>query len=140
MASVTCRHCPAVLHRVVIAELDEWGWADENGHRFGDDPDLAHCLPDPYAYLAALGERSVTTVKAGRKRVPAPGSHAAGLEYSALKVRLDFGGTFHQHCPREWPAYGGPPAPVCCGWPGWLRPSGWECRQCGAAMAVKSAA
>ncbi len=32
---VTCRHCLAVLHRVAIQELDEWGWADENGSRFG---------------------------------------------------------------------------------------------------------
>src|SRR5258706_6036715 len=42
---VTCRLCPAVLHRVALPEPDEWGWAGEDGRRFGDDPDVAHLKP-----------------------------------------------------------------------------------------------
>ena len=59
MIGVVCRHSPADLHRVAIPELDEWGWADADGQRFGDDPDVAMLKPDPYAYLAALGERCI---------------------------------------------------------------------------------
>lgn len=135
MTGVTCRHCPAVLHRVAVPELGEWGWADAQGSRFGDDPDVAMLKPDPYACLAALGERCITGKGKGRQ----VDLRAAG-EYSMLKVRLDFGGTFHQHYPRELPAYDGPPAPEHCGRPAWLRPSGWQCRQCGAALAAERAA
>lgn len=134
---VTCRFCPAVLHRVAIPELDEWGWADEQGQRFGDDPDLAHCGPDPWAYLNELGERCIRGK--GKKAVL---DLAAAREYSMLKVRLETGGTFHEHYPKPGaePAWDGPPVPEHCGWPGWLRPSGWQCRQCGAALDVESAA
>jgi hypothetical protein len=134
MAGVTC---PAVLHRVAIPELDEWGCADDAGSRFGDDPDLAHCGPDPWAYLNELGERCIRGE--GKKAVL---DLAAAREYSALKVRLETGGTFHQHYPKPGaePAWDGPPVPEHCGWPGWLRPSGWQCRQCGAALAMESAA
>jgi hypothetical protein len=135
MTGVTCRHCPALLHRVAIPELDEWGWADEQGSRFGQDPDVAMLKPDPYAYLAALGGRCVTGKGKGRLV-----DHQAAAEYTMLKVRLEMSGTLHEHYPREQPAYEGPPAPEHCGWPAWLRPSGWQCRQCGAALALERAA
>jgi hypothetical protein len=61
-------------------------------------------------------------------------------ECSALKVRLDFGGTFHQHYPASLPSPYEGTVPHCCGWPGWLRPSGWQCRRCGAVLAVECAA
>jgi hypothetical protein len=43
------------------------------------------------------------------------------------------GQPFHEHYPA-----GSPPSPLRyqgtrpehCGWPAWLRPSGWHCRQC----------
>jgi hypothetical protein len=63
---------------------------DTSGSQLGDDPDVAHLQPDPYAHLAALGER----ILAAPKGKP---DYAAGREYSALKMRLDFGGTFHVH-------------------------------------------
>jgi hypothetical protein len=134
VTGVTCRHCLAVLHRVAIPELDEWGWAGEDGQRSGTDPDVAHLQPDPHAYLAALGGRCI----AGKGKDRRTDLRAAG-EYSMLKVRLEMGGTFHEHYPREQLAYDGPPAPEHCGWPGWLRPSGWQCRQCGAALALERA-
>ena len=65
---VTCRFCPAVLHRVAIPELDEWGWAGPDGHRYGDDPDLAHCGPNPWAYLNELAPAA----SPARARGPCP--------------------------------------------------------------------
>lgn len=105
------------------------------GTKAGDDPDVAGLKPDPYAYLAALGERCVTG-KGRQKRLDL----AAAREYSALKVRLETGGTFHVHQPDgPGPVHDGP-VPEHCGWPGWLHPSGWQCRQCGAALVLGSAA
>ena len=125
-----CRHCPAQLHLAADTRLDEWVWHDESGSILGDDPDLP---PDPYGRLAHLGEIQMAAHKQHK-----PGKSdltwvfwAAAREYSALKVRLDFGGTWHTHYPREHgPALHDGLVPEHCGWPMWLRPSGWQCRQC----------
>jgi len=61
-------------------------------------------------------------------------------EYSMLKVRLETSATFHQHQASSGPWPASQPVPEPCGWPGWLRPSGWQCRQCGAALAAERAA
>jgi len=123
---VTCWHCPAVLHRVAIPELDEWGWADESGQRFGDDPDVARLKPNPYAYLADLGDRALAMMKATPRSKPHPPECARLMAaYSALKVRLDFGGTFHEHYPREWPpGTARPPRSTAGGPAGCARPAG----------------
>lgn len=135
MTGVTCRHCPAVLHRVAVPELDERGWADDAGSRFGDDPDVAQLKPSPYAYLNELGERCIRGK--GKKAVL---DLAAAHEYSMLRVRLETGGTLHVHYPASLPPPYEGTVPHSCGWPGWLCPSGWVCRQCGAVLAVESAA
>ena len=130
MTAVACRFCKAPLHRAADLVTDEFVWVDEHGHQTGDDPDVADLKPDPYACLAALGERCVT----GKDRKTAL-DLAAAREYSALKVRLETGGSFHVHQPDSpGPVHDGP-VPEHCGWPGWLRPSGWQCRQCGASLA-----
>ena len=56
------------------------------------------------------------------------------LEYSVLKARMDFGGMHHVHQPASpGPVHDGP-VPWCCGSPGWLRPSGWQCSRCGISL------
>ena len=131
---VKCRFCQVPLQKAADRKADEFVWVDARGRQTGPDPDLAHLKPDPYAYLAALGERVVTGTGRGRRV-----DHAAGREYSALKVRLE-SGTWHTH----WPDGPGPrhpgPVPECCGWPALLRPSGWYCRQSGKALAQCGAA
>ncbi len=130
VTSVACSLCPALLHREADPVTDTWVWADDAGQRSGADPDVAHLQPDPYAHLKALGARCVTG--SGRRRRV---DHAAAAEYTMLKVRLETRGTFHEHSPAELPAWDGPPPPEHCGWP-----SGWRCRQCGAALALERAA
>lgn len=125
---VRCRLCGDTLHPVANGRLDEWSWADQSGSAVGLDADLRQ-LPggDPFARLDELTAR----MKASRYR-----DHAAALEYSALTIRLGgVGGgdarMHHVHWPEAHdPIYSGP-VPECCSWPGWLRPSGWQCRQCG---------
>ena len=127
---ITCRHCPAELHLAADTQQDEWVWHDVHGRMTGSDPGLP---ADPYGYIADLGEAIMAAHKAHR-----PGKAeftgvfwAAGREYSMLKVRLETGGTWHTHSPREHgPALHQGPVPEHCGWPMWLRPSGWQCRQC----------
>ncbi len=135
MTGPACQLCAAPLHRVAVPGLDEWGWADEAGRRLGDDPDVARLKPDPWSYLAALGRRCVTGTGKARR----PDLAAAG-EYTMLRVRLETRGTTHEHYPAELPAYDGPPGPEHCGRPARLRPSGWQCRQCGTALAAERAA
>jgi hypothetical protein len=56
-------------------------------------------------------------------------------EYSALKIRLDSGYTTHLHLPDPATVveHGPRPDPVShCDYPAWLRPTGWQCRRCGA--------
>jgi hypothetical protein len=118
-AVITCHRCPAELRRAIHLERDEWIWVDQTGRQFGDDPDLP---PDPYGHLNALSDRMAASGYTDQ---------AAAAEYSALTVRLDFGGTFHEHYPDGEPAYAGPAAPPDhCGWPLRHRPSGWYCRRC----------
>ena len=141
MSQTTCRHCPAGLHRVAIPG-DEWGWADETGARYGTDRDLLHVRPSPAGLTAGFGDSpdgrlaelraAMGAVKTTKRADLTWVYWAYAREYSALKVRLETGGTFHEHYPAEQPAYDGPPPPVCCGWPMRLAPSGWRCRQdCG---------
>jgi hypothetical protein len=105
------------------------------------DAGYAHGVVQPGQAAGVLDQPGGALMKATPRSKPHPPEcDRLMAEYSALKVRLDFGGTFHEHYPREWPAWDGPPAPEHCGWPAWLRPSGWQCRQCGAALAVESAA
>lgn len=137
-AETACALCPALLHRAPVPGADEWGWADRDGRACGDDPDVAHLLPDPYAYLAALGERAMALMTGPKRQRDLAAATVVMGEYSALKVRLDLGGTFHQHHPGAGraPFYAGPAVPECCGWPALLRPSGFTCRQCGTRLAV----
>jgi hypothetical protein len=117
--SARCRLCGAVLVRAADTRTDEYVWVDLAGRMYGPDTDLAH-IPDPYGHLADLAERAVR------------GDRRAAGEYSALKVRLETGGTDHVHwtdASDDPPLHSGP-VPGCCGWPAWLRPSGWQCRRC----------
>lgn len=125
--TATCRLCGDALHRVVIKEVDEWGWSDETGSIYGTDRDLRHLEPNPYAYLQALSDRYTDA----KGRMTAMPTSVAG-EYSMLMVRLDLGGTFHTHQPeniQQEPFTG--ELPQHCEWPAMLRPSGWQCRRCG---------
>lgn len=125
-----CRHCPAELHLAPDTRLDEWVWVDGSGSMLGDDPDLP---PDPYGYLAWLSD-----IQLAAHKLHKPGKSeftwlfwARAREYSGLKVRIEMGGTWHTHYPVEHgPAIQAGELPWHCGWPMWLRPSGWQCRQC----------
>ena len=133
--------CEALTAAGVDPAADEYVWVDEQGRQTGTDPDLHH-LPDPYAHLTALGALIMrgAAQRKGKRAEPTWLWWAAGREYGALKVRLEMGGTFHVHQPGSpGPAYEGA-VPWCCGWPGWLRPGGRQCRQYGAALAVAGAA
>ena len=132
-----CWLCGDQLHRIAVPELDEFGWADENGGRMGLDSDLRP-LPDgdPYARLQELDQTIMAThalpaVKRGKAELT-PLFWARAREYSALKARMDFGGMYHTHQVRDSnrTAWDGPPCPEHCGWPMRLAPSGWRCRQC----------
>lgn len=131
-----CRHCPALLGLIPHKGLDEWVWADGNGSMTGPAADLP---PDPYGYLAALSDMQLA-MHALHKRTKSdftPLFWARATEYSMLKVRLEMGGTWHTHYPVEHgPAIQAGPLPWHCGWPMWLRPSGWQCRQCKARQEI----
>jgi hypothetical protein len=151
-----CLLCPAVLHREADTTLDEWMWADETGHRFGTDADLAHVRPSPAGLAAGYQDCPDGRWAELRDQLAAAQRHtrrkgveptwlywASAREYSALKVRLEIGGTFHEHHPAtaSLPPWDGPPPPECCGWPMRLRPSGWHCRQgCGHHMPLAAIA
>ena len=141
-----CRLCGAALHMAPDHRVDEYSWQDERGRTLGDDPDVAHLQPDPYAYLAALAADLARAQKVTRKGVGHTWLYwRKAREYSALKVRLETGGTFHVHwagsSPIDHSAAGHQPqVPEHCGWPMWLRPSGWHCRQgCGHVQAATGA-
>jgi hypothetical protein len=119
-----CRCCPARLVRVADPRTDTWLWADESGSCTGTDGDLAH-IPDPHGHLADLD------------RMARAGDMRAGREYAALSIRLTTG-YHHEHYPADLaglPPHEGP-VPEHCGWPAWLRPSGWQCRRCGERLPV----
>jgi hypothetical protein len=118
---------------------DEWAWAGPDGKTTGTDTGLRPFYAagsDPYAHLARMAERMDAAMTAcggprGKRASLTPLYWAAAREYSALKVRLETGLTFHQH---QVHASRGPgncgPLPGHCGWPMRLTPSGWACRQC----------
>jgi hypothetical protein len=107
--------CGAAVHRAARTPRD-WGWADESGSFFGP-----RFPSDPYEALAGMAQDM----------------RRYGAAYSRLKANLDLcGPNIHQHratsvaAPRN-------DQPECCGWPGYLSPSGWECRGCRAALQPK---
>lgn len=148
-----CWLCGAPLHTVPNPATDLFEPVDHAGSPTGTDADLAH-LFDPAAnplhatspYDALNKMAALMTDPAADKAVRAGKAEHTALhwrvaqEYSMLRVRLDTGMSFHVHRePAGWdPAraaerIGRPrPAdlPYHCGWPAWLRPSGWHCRQC----------
>lgn len=139
---VPCWLCGDELHQAADERQDLYAWADGAGSTAGTDSDLRQLeqFGGAYKYLAWLASEMDRLHKLSRKRKDGyhwPDArtqaeyHARGREYSALKVRLEFGGTFHIHQARAsgTPDYQGT-VPECCGWPAWLRPSGWQCRQC----------
>jgi len=147
-----CRHCGAMLHNVADEVTDLWATVDAEGSCTGVDPDVAHLYdPDanplgavnPWDALRLLAElMDATTHKAvmAGKACHTPLHWRVAAEYSALMVRLDMGLPFHQHSmTSDWDAgeaarHIGEPRPADlpyhCGWPAWLRPSGWHCREC----------
>jgi hypothetical protein len=126
-AAGRCQLCGDPLHPVANERTDTFIWVDASGSQTGVDADLRQ-LPggDPFARLDVLTDR----LKASRYR-----DSAAAAEYSALTIRLGGTGgaaarTHHEHwAPVSEPMYTGL-VPECCGWPAWLRPSGWQCRRC----------
>jgi hypothetical protein len=127
---------------------DTFGPAGPDGRAHGFDRDVAH-LADPaanwlgassaYEYLARL---DAALAEATRVK----GTHTTWLyertirEYSALKVRLDLGMSFHYHRLAAEADALRLPLPWHCGRPAHLRPSGWRCRECGEALAGQLAA
>jgi hypothetical protein len=128
---VTCWLCGDLLHLAISEAADEFVWVGQDGHQMGVDSDMRQ-LPgaDPYARLAFLS-RELDRAHAARRASFTWLYHAYVREYSALKVRMDFGGTHHVHQSSSHPQVWDGPPPEHCGWPAWLRPSGWHCRQCG---------
>ena len=138
-----CWLCGDACHMVADIRLDEFTWVDDSGSTVGTDTDLRPLeehggayarlkwLADEMDWLSKLRDSSP-----GRGEWPSSQAqaeyHARGREYSALKVRLETGGTFHVHYVRtdSVPPYAGT-VPRCCGSWAWLRPSGWQCRECG---------
>lgn len=125
-----------------------------DGSATGPAVDLAHLfIPEanwlgashPYAYLAKLGELCEAATSA--KRAETTWLYERTIrEYSALKVRLAEGFTFHRHVlarepwaydPSRYPR--GEVMPYHCGWPAHLRPSGWYCRECGELLTDENA-
>jgi hypothetical protein len=95
---------------------------------------------DPYAYLARLGDLCTEALSVKRRETTWLYERTI-REYSALKVRLDTGSIYHRHMSDRDPwvydpnrATRGVAVPAHCGWPAWLRPSGWYCRQCKALL------
>jgi hypothetical protein len=144
---VPCWLCGDLLHLIADEGTDEFEYEDEAGHRTGTDSDLRHLVAaygSADARLALLRDRMDAAMKAcggprGTRASLTPLYWAAAREYSALKVRLDSGGTFHQHIPEPYsdPRPNPFPLPYHCGWPMRLRPSGWQCRRCPSWLGVR---
>lgn len=149
-ADVPCRWCGTVLHTVADPATDLWAEVDADGSCTGVDADVAHLYDpeanplgavNPWDALKRMAELMDATnhkaVMAG-KACHTPLHWRVAAEYSALMVRLDMGLPFHQHQPLTRSEVStvdtseGRPAdlPYHCGWPAWLRPSGWHCREC----------
>jgi hypothetical protein len=140
---VTCWLCGDPLHRIADTAADEYVWVDAAGYQHGTDADLRGLVcpatgeADPDGRLAWLAAELTRGSRQRRRAEHTWLYWARSREYSALKVRLDTKGTFHVHqvATGDLPAWDGGPVPECCGWPMWLRPSGWHCRQgCGAVI------
>jgi hypothetical protein len=151
---IPCRWCGAALHTVADEVTDLWAAVDADGSCTGVDADVAH-LYDPAAnplgavnpwdalrLMAELMNAADHKAVMAGKACHTPLYWRVAAEYSALMVRLDMGLPFHVHSPmarHELPSaaelaarrgYRPPDLPYHCGWPAWLRPSGWHCRQC----------
>jgi hypothetical protein len=136
-----CIHCGQAVTMVADEKLDEWRWAGADGKTTGRDSDLAHLYDparnplgatsayDALSRMAAMMDAASQAAKNPRKASLTPLYWRVAREYSALSVRLDMSLSFHQHMAWTEP-WTGPPAPYHCGSPGWLRPSGWHCREC----------
>lgn len=146
-----CTRCGVPLHTVVNEKTDLFEPADASGSSTGRDPDLAHWFDPAANPLGATSpydalRRMAELMDAGHKAVP-PGTDSpracltplfwdVARAYSSLKVRLDMGMSFHVHTEASGWDHDAP-RPPCrpdlpyhCGWPAWLRPSGWYCRRC----------
>jgi hypothetical protein len=137
--AITCWLCGDELHQVADHRLDDFVWVDATGMRYGDDADLRHLPGGPDARLVWLRNQMnrATNAQRGKRAEHTWLYWARAREYTALLVRLN-SGTWHTHQVRasELPPWDGPPVPEHCGWPMWLRPSGWHCRQgCGTILA-----
>jgi len=141
---VACWLCGDPLHRMADTRVDEYVWVDAAGYQHGTDSDLRGLVcpatgeVSAYARLEWLRDELDRGTRQAKRRAQHTWLYwARAKEYSALTVRLDTAGTFHVHQarPGDLPAWDGEPVPECCGWPMWLRPSGWHCRQgCGATI------
>ena len=137
MISVNCRLCGAELHCKADLILDEYVWVGTDERTVGTDADLAQLYDPASNPLGACNPYDALKRMAGvmdraqdaRKACLTPLFWQVAREYSALKVRLETGMSFHVHRPDKTPEYDGIP-PYHCAWPMWLRPSGWHCRQC----------
>lgn len=150
-ASVPCTHCGAALFTFADTRTDTFEPATKEGEVYGPDPDVAHLLDpaanplgavNPYDALAKMaelldqGHKAVSPGKSNPRACLTPLFWQLAGEYSMLNVRMAMGGGYHVHRPatdwkhevktRERPD----DLPWHCGWPAWLRPSGWHCRQC----------
>jgi hypothetical protein len=126
--AIACWHCGDALRLLADVMADEYVWIDESGANYALDYDLRHiCGGNPYMRLKQLADR----LAACRGSIT-PESDRDIEEYAALSVRIA-GGTFHRHTPVSAPVYDGPRFSHC-DYPGWLRPSGWQCRVCHARM------
>ena len=145
-----CTLCGAPL-RTVARPDDTFGPVDTLGSPNGPDTDMvALFAPEanwlgsvsPYDHLARLA--ALLDEATAGKRTETTWLYARSIrEYVALKVRLDVGMSFHYHqLPSDWDAarfaetyVPGPQPraadlPYHCDRPAYLRPSGWQCREC----------
>jgi hypothetical protein len=155
-----CALCGVPLTEVARPD-DTFGPVGPDGRAHGPDPDLAH-LSDPsgnwlgassaYQYLARL-DAALSQADPLSKRTETTWLYERTIrEYSALKVRLDMGMSFHYHrlasdfdaaaFAASWvpgPQPRSARVPYHCGQPALLRPSGWYCRADGAVLTDESA-
>jgi hypothetical protein len=155
-----CSLCGVLLRSAVLPD-DTFGPVDASGSQTGTDNDVAHLFDpaanwlgatSPYDYLVRLDAALTEALRV--KRTETTWLYDRTIrEYSALKVRLDMGMSFHCHqMPSDWDpaawaaAYAAGIRPPCppdlphhCGRPAHLRPSGWYCRGCKALLTDETA-
>lgn len=134
---VTCRLCEEPLHEIADLKQDEFIYVGKDNRQTGRDRDVAHLFDpsrnpfgatDPYDALNKMADLTGQAMSA-KKVCLTPLYWCVAREYSILMVRLGMGMSFHVHQPDTTPVYTGE-VPCHCGWPMWLRPSGWQCRKC----------